>query len=76
MVAAEELRGMGDGELVDRIDDLRERLFKLRFQKTTGLVQSATRLSGVRRDLARALTVQREREIVRPTGAAAVATAE
>ncbi len=76
MVAAEELRGMGDGELVDRIDDLREQLFKLRFQKTTGMVQSATRLRGVRRDLARALTVQREREIVRPTGAAVVATAE
>lgn len=76
MVAVEELRGMGESEITDRVDDLREQLFKLRFQKTTGLVESANRLRGVRRELARALTVQREREIVGPKPAATVAATE
>ncbi len=71
MVAAEELREMSAGELSDKINDLREQLFKLRFQKTTGLTESGARMRGVRRDLARALTVHREREIAGPAAAAA-----
>lgn len=63
MVAAEELRGMTEAELSARERDLREQLFKLRFQKTTGQVENAARLRAVRRDLARVLTVQREREL-------------
>lgn len=63
MVAAEELRGMSGSELEARERDLREQLFKLRFQKTTGQVENAARLRAVRRDLARVLTVQREREL-------------
>lgn len=63
MVAVDELRGLSDGDLGDRALDLREQLFKLRFQKTTGQVESAGRLSSTRRDLARVLTIQRERQI-------------
>lgn len=63
MVRADELRGMTDEELTDREADLREQLFKLRFQKTTGQVENAGRLRSVRRDLARVLTVRREREL-------------
>lgn len=70
MVGVEELRALGDGELIEKIDDLREQLFKLRFQKTTGMVESAARLPGVRRGLARALTVQRQRAIAGQTAAA------
>mgnify|MGYP003573647971 CR=1 FL=1 len=63
MVAAEELRGMSESELGARERDLREQLFKLRFQKTTGQVENAAKLRLVRRDLARVLTVQRERAL-------------
>ncbi len=63
MVKADELRGMTDAELADREADLREQLFKLRFQKTTGQVENAGRLRSVRRDLARVLTIRRERAI-------------
>jgi large subunit ribosomal protein L29 len=62
-MVAEELRGMSAAEIGGHVRDLREQLFKLRFQKTTGQVESAARLSVVRRDIARALTVAREREL-------------
>jgi len=62
-MVVDELRGLGDDELVRHVNDLREQLFKLRFQKSTGQVESASRLRSTRRDLARALTVQREREL-------------
>jgi len=58
MVKAEELRDMSAAELSDKIQDFREQLFKLRFQQTTGAVENAGQLRTVRRDLARALTVQ------------------
>ena len=62
---AGELRGMAEGELDNRLRDLREQAFKLRFQKTTGQVESAATLSKVRREIARVLTIRREREIGR-----------
>jgi large subunit ribosomal protein L29 len=62
-VVAEELRGMSASEIEIHVVDLREQLFKLRFQKTTGHVESASRLSVVRRDIARSLTIARERQM-------------
>ncbi|NKB90106.1 MAG: 50S ribosomal protein L29 [Acidobacteria bacterium] len=62
-MVADELRGMNADELQAHVTDLREQLFKLRFQKTTGQVQSAARLGSVRRDIARALTIAKEREL-------------
>jgi large subunit ribosomal protein L29 len=75
MVAAEDLRGLTEAELDARERDLREQLFKLRFQKTTGQVENATRLRSVRRDLARVLTVRRQR-VLRAPGEAAAAAAQ
>jgi len=62
-MVAEELRGMSAAEVGGHVRDLREQLFKLRFQKTTGQTAAGARLSVVRRDIARALTVLREREL-------------
>ena len=76
-MVAEELRGMSATEVDSHVRDLREQLFKLRFQKTTGQVDAGARLSVVRRDIARALTVLRERELSAPKApAAAVAGSE
>ena len=72
-MVAEELRGMTAVELEAHVRDLREQLFKLRFQKTTGQVESAARISVVRRDIARALTVARERDLAGAKAPAAVA---
>ncbi|MDI3269426.1 MAG: 50S ribosomal protein L29 [Bacillota bacterium] len=60
---AEELRELTDDELGRKIRDLKAELFNLRFQKTTGQLENPMRLREVRRDIARALTVQRQRQL-------------
>jgi len=57
------LRGMSDTELQKEADGLREEVWKLRMQKVTGQLQDPNRVTRARRDLARVLTIQREREI-------------
>lgn len=58
-----ELRQMSDAELVEQHDELKEELFNLRFRLATGQLDNYARLGQVRRDIARVLTVQREREL-------------
>jgi len=63
MTKVAEFIALGDEELVHRLADARKELFNLRFQFATGQLDSSARLSQVRRDIARMLTVLREREI-------------
>jgi large subunit ribosomal protein L29 len=58
-----ELRDLNDVELSERHDELKEDLFNLRFQLATGQLDNPTLLKQTRRDIARVLTVQREREL-------------
>jgi large subunit ribosomal protein L29 len=58
-----ELRDLSDMELSERHDELKEDLFNLRFQLATGQLDNPTLLKQTRRDIARVLTVQREREL-------------
>jgi large subunit ribosomal protein L29 len=62
---APQLRGLDDDELQTRIDNSRKELFNLRFQAATGRLDNSAQLGTVRHEIARALTVQREREIER-----------
>ena len=59
---ASKLRDLSKEDLTQEESELREQLFKLRFQAATGQVESAGRMRGVRRDIARILTILRERE--------------
>ncbi len=59
---ANELREMTDEELDDRLRETRKQLFNLRFQHATGQLDNPHKLQLVRQDIARILTVQRERE--------------
>jgi large subunit ribosomal protein L29 len=59
---ARELRDMSDEELVKRLAESRENLFNLRFQMATGALDNSARLSLAKRDIARILTVQAERQ--------------
>jgi large subunit ribosomal protein L29 len=59
---ASEMRDMDDGELTKRSVELRKEVFGLRFANATGELDNTAGLSHARRDLARALTVTRERE--------------
>jgi len=63
MRAAVELAGLGDAELEGRLEESRRELFNLRFQLATGQLDNPSRMSTVRKDVARILTILREREI-------------
>ncbi|CAN5154024.1 50S ribosomal protein L29 [soil metagenome] len=60
---ASELRELSDAELVEKYDEFKEELFNLRFQNVTGQLDNPTRLKQVRHQIARVMTVQREREL-------------
>ena len=62
-MTAAELRELPDDELRQRYAEGKEELFKLRFQVVTGQLDDPRQLSKVRREIARVLTVLREREI-------------
>ena len=59
----QELRELGDEDLVIALRDAKEELFNLRFQVATGQLDNNRRLQTVRRDIARIYTVMREREL-------------
>ena len=63
MSTAAELRELADDELVERLDENREELFNLRFQAVSGQLDNPRRVAEVKREIARILTVQRERSI-------------
>jgi large subunit ribosomal protein L29 len=54
---------MNERELVDHLKTARKDLFGLRFQHATGELENTAGLRTAKRDLARALTVARQREI-------------
>ena len=60
---AAELHELPDEELLSRVESAKEELFNLRFQLATGQLDNPSRLSSVRHDVARILTVLRERHL-------------
>jgi len=60
-----ELRELTDEELEKKLIDLKDELFRLRFQLATGQLENPMRIREVRRNFARAKTIARERELVR-----------
>lgn len=60
---AAELREQTMEELREREAELAEQLFALRLQKVTGQLEKASKVTEVRRDMARVLTVIREKEL-------------
>ena len=61
---ATEIRDMTDAEIRERIEEIREELFKLRFRSATQALENPTLLKTLRRDLARLKTIQTERASV------------
>jgi large subunit ribosomal protein L29 len=60
---AKEMRDMPGDELAEQITTLRKDLFGLRFANATGELENTAGVGRARRDLARALTVLRERDL-------------
>jgi large subunit ribosomal protein L29 len=65
---AKEIRDMEDGELAKQVATLRKEVFGLRFANATGELDNTAGLGRSRRDLARALTVARERTLAAVPG--------
>ena len=62
-VKASEAHALDDHDLVVRLREAREEAFNLRFRHATGELENTSRLSEARRDVARLLTVARQRGI-------------
>jgi large subunit ribosomal protein L29 len=71
MSTASELREMNDEQLAFALRDARDELFRLRFQSATERLDAPANLRKLRREIARVMTIQRERDLLAGTGAAA-----
>ena len=69
-MAKDSPRQLSDADLIDRIDQEKDRLFKLRFQLATGQLENHARLTTTKRDIARLMTELRAREIAAAEAAA------
>jgi len=58
---ARDLRDLTDDDLEHRLSDARQELFNLRFQAATGALENTARLKLAKREIARILTVQHDR---------------
>jgi len=62
-MTAREMRELTTEEMVQKLDESYQELFNLRFQLAAKQLSDASRLSKVKRDIARLKTVLREREL-------------
>lgn len=62
-MSVEELRSMTSEEIHSKLDDAKEELMNLRFQQSTGELTDHNQIRYTRRQIARFLTILREREI-------------
>ncbi|MBK7452212.1 MAG: 50S ribosomal protein L29 [Anaerolineales bacterium] len=65
----EDIRKMAAEEIRTKIADAREEMMKLRFQQVTGQLTDSSRLTFLRRDIARMETILRETERAAVEGA-------
>ena len=65
---ADEIRELGDADIRQRVEELQEELFRLRFRSATQSLENPILLRSLRRDIARMNTVLRERELQQTEG--------
>lgn len=63
MSKADDLRELDDQSLLERLRDAKDNSFKLRFKLATGQQDNISEIGKSRREIARILTILREREI-------------
>ncbi len=62
---AAKLRDMSREDLILEESELRQQLFKLRFQTATGQLENASKVKDVRKDIARIMTILKEMEMAK-----------
>ena len=60
---ADKARGLDAAEITKQLKDASEQMFRLRFQLSMGQADGLTKLRNLRKERARMLTIQREREL-------------
>lgn len=58
-----EIREMSSDEMQQKLKDLKQELFNLRFQHEVGQLENSARLKQIRKDIARVQTVFRQFEL-------------
>ena len=63
MLKITEIRGMSDQDLADRLDSSKQELMKPRERFATRQLEDTSQVRQVKRDIARLLTIQQERQL-------------
>lgn len=58
-----EIRDLGINELNEKVKELREEIFRLRWQKSLNQLENTARIKNLRKDLARVLTAIKEKNL-------------
>jgi large subunit ribosomal protein L29 len=58
-----EIRELSEDELENKESELKDQLFKLKFQHALGQLENAMKLKAIKRDLARIKTIRKEMEL-------------
>jgi len=62
-VRASDVHSMSDVELVEKLREARQEAFNLRLRHATGELENTANLRGAKRDVARLLTIARQRKL-------------
>ncbi len=60
---ADKLREIDDKDLATKVKDMQEQIFRLKFQMSMGQMEGLKKYRELRKDKARILTVQRQRQL-------------
>ena len=60
---ATEIRNLSDQDLSQKLQDLKQELFNLRFQHAAGQLENPNAIGTVKKDIARVRTIQQERAL-------------
>jgi large subunit ribosomal protein L29 len=63
MTKIADIRGKSPDELKSMLLDLRKEQFNLRFQRASGQLENTSRMREVRRDIARVMTIARQKQL-------------
>ena len=60
---AKKIRDLSTEEIMKKIEDNKEELFNLRFKEATGTLEKPSRITELRKEVARMKTIIRERQL-------------
>jgi large subunit ribosomal protein L29 len=60
-----ELRGLSDAQLAEELENARREMFNLRFRQATRQLENPRQIGAARKNIARILTIARQRELAR-----------